>query len=92
MMMMMMMFPKYNQNKTQLKILQKQFFNITLAELRLKSGQKKGTKNHFVKDGITFLHRVIRLTPTIYFTKFLVYGSIFMWKSKRHFNEIYHFL
>ena len=44
MMMMMMMFPKYNQNKTQLKILQKQFFNITLAELRLKSGQKKRDK------------------------------------------------
>ena len=43
-MMMMMMFPKYNQNKTQLKILQKQFFNIMLAGLRLKSGQKKGTK------------------------------------------------
>ena len=82
MMMMMMMFPKNNQNKTQLKILQKQFFNIMLAELRLKSGQKKGTKNLFVKDGITliFLHRVIRITPTIYFTKFLVYGSIFMWK------------
>ena len=80
MMMTTMMFPKYDQNKTQLKILQKQFFNIMLAELRLKSRQKKGTKNLFVKDGITFLHRVIRLSPTIYLTKFLVYGSIFMWK------------
>ena len=76
----MMIFPKYNQNKTQLKVLQKQFFNIMLAELRLNLDKKKGTKNLFVKDGITFLHRVIRLTPTIYFSKFLVYGSIFMWK------------
>ena len=54
MMMMMMMIPKYNQNKTHLKILQKQFFNIMLAELSLKSGQRKGTRNLFVMDGINF--------------------------------------